>query len=164
MGYDEDVMLFRVIKSNGTVSNFKLPEVYVDIKEKYEISENVEYQCEVLMPSNLLSDICNELKSYKDLNLTIQVDKNNLYFKIEDSIINALIVLEKNKTKEFYLICKKSFSIDFKNKYFLKINNIVKKINIKECFIQMNEKYPLIIVFSISSVSTFQFYLAPILE
>ncbi|EAL68935.1 proliferating cell nuclear antigen family protein [Dictyostelium discoideum AX4] len=164
MGYDEDVMFIRVIKSNGTISNFKVPEVCVDIKEKYEISENDEYQCEVLMPSNLLSDICNELKSYKDLNLKIQVNKNNLLFKIDDSIINADIVLENKKTKEFYLICKKNFSIEFKNKYFLKINNIVKKINIKECFLQMNEKYPLIIIFSICSVSSFQFYLAPILE
>ncbi|KAM9964453.1 hypothetical protein ACTFIW_004217 [Dictyostelium discoideum] len=164
MGYDEDVMFIRVIKSNGTISNFKVPEVCVDIKEKYEISENIEYQCEVLMPSNLLSDICNELKPYKDLNLKIQVNKNNLFFKIDDSIINADIVLENKKTREFYLICKKNFSIEFKNKYFLKINNIVKKINIEECFLQMNEKCPLIIIFSICSVSSFQFYLAPILE
>ncbi|KAK5578170.1 hypothetical protein RB653_003123 [Dictyostelium firmibasis] len=164
LGYNEDKMIIRVIKSNGSISNYNIPEVYTDIKEKYEINDNIDYQCEVLMPSTLLSEICNELKSFKDLNLKIQVDRNNLFFKIDDSIINADIVLENKKTKEFFLICKKKISVEFKNKYFLKINNIAKKINIKECFLQIGENLPLIIVFSISSVSTFQFYLAPILE
>ncbi|EGC39485.1 hypothetical protein DICPUDRAFT_86094 [Dictyostelium purpureum] len=163
IGYNDDFFYFRIVKKNGSVSNFRIPEIYTDFKEKNTISNSIDYQCEILLQSNILLDICNEFKAFKEETLIIQTDRTSVAFKIKDPLVYAETILENKKTNDFYISNKNNLNLEFKVKYFLNIGTIVKKININECLLQIGQNLPLSLVFSISSESSFQFYLAPLL-
>ncbi|EFA78658.1 proliferating cell nuclear antigen family protein [Heterostelium album PN500] len=63
--------------------------------------------------------------------------------KASDKLVKSSITLYNNKTKDFFIIGKSVFDIEFKNSYFLKLDKVLKKLSVKECLLQFGQDLPL---------------------
>lgn len=141
-------------KNMRDISQLKLLDINEDI---YSIP-NIEFDSVIKMPSNDFQKICKDLSNISDV-VTIKNVGTQFIMSVEGDIGNKQIIIGETLSVEFNKISNDDFSGKFDIKYlllFIKNSNLCTNI---ELFLKKD--HPLILVYSVASLGSLKFVLAP---
>jgi len=122
-----------------------------------------DYPCEVLVPTHVLIEVCQELKGFgESVKLCITEDK--MHFEASDEMVSAQISLQDREITGFGILCTEAHTQLFKCTYFIKMGKAAKLTQAPECLLQIGPDSPLSLLFQLGGIGTIQFFLAPLID
>jgi len=123
-----------------------------------------EYMCRVLMPTSVLFQICEEIKSFGDM-LQIKVDRSHIKFLANNEMEEVKITISnKRPIPGFGILCTSAFEQVFKAGYFVKMGKVGTMTQSSECLLQVGPESPLSLHFQLNGAGTIEFFLAPLMD
>lgn len=141
-------------KNMRDISQLKLLDINEDI---YSIP-NIKFDSVIKMPSNDFQKICKDLSNISDI-VTIKNIDNKFIMAVEGDIGSKEIVIGETISVEFNKKTEDDFCGNFDLKYlllFIKNSNLCTNV---ELFLK--KQHPLILVYSVASLGSLKFVLAP---
>jgi len=100
------------------------------------------YPCEVLVPTSLLIEVCQELKGIGE-SLKLSITEDHMRFEASDEMMSAQITVTDKEIAGFGVLCTEPHAQIVKSTYFIKMGRAAKLTQAPECLLQMGPDSPL---------------------